>query len=131
MEMVASVTKQMHTQMLQSDTTTKEATQTAQTAQKAQESTNGEQSANKAIEDRNKELLNSEKDVHKLVEDLNEEISALNTTLRFGVDKSDTFYVSIIDKKTDKVIRRWPAEEAKSLLPKMREFTGMLFDTRG
>ncbi|SFV50166.1 Possible flagellar protein [hydrothermal vent metagenome] len=90
-----------------------------------------QESSNKKIEDENKKLFNNEKDVKKLVEDLNKEISLLNTTLRFGVDKSDVFYVSVIDKKTDKVIRRWPAEHAQSILPKMKEFTGMLFDTRG
>jgi flagellar protein FlaG len=90
-----------------------------------------QESSNKKIEDNNKKLLNSEKDVRKLVDDLNSEISLLNTSLRFGVDKTDTFYVSIIDKKTDKVIRRWPAEHAQTLLPKVKEFTGMLFDTRG
>ncbi len=90
-----------------------------------------QESSNKTIEANNKKLLHSEKEIKKLVEDLNDEISLLNTSLRFGVDKSDVFYVSIIDKKTDKVIRRWPAEEAKSLLPKMKEFTGMLFDTKG
>ena len=90
-----------------------------------------QESANKTIEDSNKKLLNSEKDVNKLVEDLNSEIALLNTSLKFGVDKQDTFYVSVIDKKTDKVIRRWPAEEARPLLSKVKEFTGMLFDTRG
>ena len=100
------------------------ATQTNQTRQTRE-------SSNQAIEENNKKLLNSEKDVKKLVKDLNDEISLLNTSLRFGVDKSDVFYVSIIDKKTDKVIRRWPAEHAQSLLPKMKEFTGMLFDTKG
>ena len=95
------------------------------------QSTQTQESANKTIQENNEKLLKSEEDVQKLVDDLNNEISILNTTLRFGVDKSDTFYVSIIDKKTEKVIRRWPAEHAQTLLPKMKEFTGMLFDTKG
>jgi len=90
-----------------------------------------QESSNDVIEQSNKKLLNSEKDVQKLVEDLNKEISVLNTSLKFGVDKSDMFFVSVIDKKTDKMIRRWPAEEANTLLPKVREFTGLLFDTKG
>ncbi len=96
-----------------------------------------QESTGKAIEDNNKKLLddkkdtNNKKDVDKLVKDLNNEIALLNTSLKFGVDKSDVFYVSIIDKKTDKVIRRWPAEEAQSLLRKVKEFTGMIFDTKG
>ncbi len=98
---------------------------------RTQEVAKTQETSNKTIEDNNKKLLNSEKDVQKLVEDLNQEIALLNTSLKFGVDKSDIFYVSVIDKKTDKMIRRWPAEEAKGLLPKMKEFTGMLFDTKG
>ena len=90
-----------------------------------------QESSNRAIEEGNKKLLNSEKDVEKLVDDLNQEISPLNTSLKFGVDKSDTFYVSVVDKKTDEILRRWPAEQAQSLLPKVKEFTGMLFDTKG
>ncbi len=89
------------------------------------------ESSNQKIEENNKDLLNSEKDVQSLVENLNNEIALLNTSLKFGVDKEDTFFVSVIDKKTDKVIRRWPAEEAKPLLSKMKEFTGILFDKRG
>ena len=128
MDGIANVAKQQ----IQSQTTlTQEAQEKTEKVTQAQESKEARESSNKAIEDRNKKLLNSEKDVQKLVEDLNSEISLLNTTLRFGVDKSDVFYVSIVDKKTDKVIRRWPAEHAQALLPKMKEFTGMLFDTRG
>ncbi len=110
-------------------------TNVAQEAQGRVEQTNqskqAQESSNKAIEESNKKLLKNENDVKKLVDDLNNEISILNTTLRFGVDKSDVFYVSIVDKKTNKVIRRWPAEHAQTLLPKMKEFTGMLFDTKG
>ena len=128
MDGIANVAKQQ----VQSQTNvTQEAQGRAEKVSQAQESRQTQESSNKAIEDNNKKLLNSEKDVRKLVDDLNSEISLLNTSLRFGVDKSDVFYVSIIDKKTDKVIRRWPAEHAQTLLPKMKEFTGMLFDTRG
>ena len=87
-------------------------------------------SANEAIEAENKKLL-KEQDVDKLVKNLNEEIALLNTSLKFGVDKDDIFYVSVIDKKTNKMIRRWPAEHAQHILPKMKELTGLLFDTKG
>ena len=90
-----------------------------------------QESSNQKIEEKNKNFLNSEKDVQSLVENLNKEIALLNTSLKFGVDKEDIFFVSVIDKKTDKVIRRWPAEEAKPLLSKMQEFTGILFDKKG
>ena len=98
---------------------------------RAQQVENSQESSNQKIEDNNKKLFDNEKDVQKLVDDLNSEIKLLNTSLRFGVDKSDVFYVSIIDKKTNKMIRRWPAEEAENLLPKMKELTGIIYDTKG
>ncbi len=126
MDGIANVAKQQ----VQSQVNLAQETQ-GRVEKNAQTQTQTQESSNKAIEENNKKLLNSEKDVQKLVEDLNQEISILNTSLKFGVDKSDVFYVSVIDKNTDRMIRRWPAEEAKGLLPKMKEFTGMLFDTKG
>jgi flagellar protein FlaG len=41
------------------------------------------------------------------------------------------FYVSVIEEKTHQVIRRFPAEEAQTLLPNMEEVTGILFDSKG
>jgi len=102
-----------------------------QQVNETEKNTQTQESSNKKIEQANKNLLNSQKDVESLVKDLNKEIALLNTSLKFGVDKQDTFFVSVIDKKTDKVIRRWPAEEAKPLLSKMKEFTGILFDKKG
>ena len=81
-------------------------------------------------QEQKKEQFN-ESDVKGLVDNLNKEIAVLNTSLQFGVDKQDTFYVSVVDKKTDKMIRRWPVEQAETILPKMKELTGLLFDTKG
>jgi len=73
----------------------------------------------------------SEKDMDDLVKQLNSEMSQLNPNIKFGVDKDDVFYVAALDAKTDKVIRRFPAEKAQDFLPKMKEVTGMLFDHKG
>ena len=75
--------------------------------------------------------INSKKDVEKLVKDLNRTLDPLNTSLKFGVDQQDVFYVSVIDKKTNHMIRRFPAEEAQKILPKMQEVNGVLFDSKG
>ena len=88
-------------------------------------------SSNQAIENQNKKMIKDENEVKSLVDNLNSEISMLNTSLKFGVDKEDIFYVSVIDQKTDKMIRRWPAEKAQEFLPKVKELTGLLFDTKG
>jgi len=79
----------------------------------------------------NDSKIKSQKQVEHLVDKLNNALSPLNTSIKFGVDNNDIFYVSVIEEKTNKVIRRFPAEEAQSLLPKMEEVTGILFDSKG
>ena len=75
--------------------------------------------------------INSKEQVENLVEELNNAMAPMNTSLRFGVDGDDIFYVSVVESETSKMIRRFPAEKAAEFLPKMLEVTGMLFDTKG
>ena len=75
--------------------------------------------------------INSEKDVKDLVNQLNKAMEPIGTNLKFGVDSQDVFYVSVIEQQTNKMIRRFPAEQAHAFLPKMQEVSGILFDTKG
>ena len=75
--------------------------------------------------------INSKEQVENLVAELNNAMAPMNTNLRFGVDKDDIFYVSVIESETSKMIRRFPAEQAADFLPKMQEVSGILFDTKG
>ena len=75
--------------------------------------------------------INSKEQVEDLVAKLNEAMSPMSTNLKFGVDRDDIFYVSVIEQDTNKMIRRFPAEKAASFLPKMQEVTGILFDSKG
>ncbi len=76
--------------------------------------------------------IDSEKDVTEIVKDLNKALSPFNTSLRFGFDNSsEVFYVSVIDTQSNRMIRRFPAEQAVSLLPKMQDVHGFLFDQKG
>jgi len=77
------------------------------------------------------EKIDSQKDVEDLVKNLNEAMTPLNPDIKFGVDRNDVFYVAAIDAKTDRIIRRFPAEQAQDFLPKMQEVTGILFDSKG
>ena len=79
----------------------------------------------------NKQKIGSKEQVKDLIDQLNKAISPMNTTLKFGVDSQDVFYVSVIDSETNKMIRRFPAEQAADFLPKMKEVTGILFDYKG
>lgn len=75
--------------------------------------------------------IKSENDVSDLVKKMNDALSPFNTSIKFGVDKQDTFYVSVIDTQSEKMLRRFPAEQASDFLPKMQELTGIIFDTKG
>ena len=75
--------------------------------------------------------INSKEQVQELVDQLNKAMQPMNTNVRFGVDSQDIFFVSVIESETSKLIRRFPAEQAASFLPKMQEVTGMLFDSKG
>ncbi|MDD2905230.1 MAG: flagellar protein FlaG [Sulfurimonas sp.] len=75
--------------------------------------------------------IDSKEKVQDLVDDLNKAMAPMNTNLKFGVDTNDIFYVSVIEAQTNKMIRRFPAEQAADFLPKMQEVTGILFDSKG
>ena len=67
-----------------------------------------------------------------LVKDLNKEIGLLSTDLKFGFNtQAEMLEISVINTNTNKVIRRFPTEEAVKLQTAMKEFLGFLFDTRG
>jgi flagellar protein FlaG len=78
-----------------------------------------------------KKQVKSQDDVNEIVKKMNDALSPFNTSIKFGVDTQDTFYVSVIDSKTEKMLRRFPIEQAESVLPKMQELTGIVFDTKG
>jgi flagellar protein FlaG len=75
--------------------------------------------------------LDSKEKVEELVKQLNDAMAPMNTNIKFGVDSQDIFYVSVIEEQTNKMIRRFPAEQAQDFLPKMQEVTGILFDSKG
>ena len=76
--------------------------------------------------------IDTEKEISQLIEELNEAISPFRTSLKFGFDNSsEDFYVSVIEAKTNRIVSRFPAEEAASFLPKIQEVNGLLFDQKG
>lgn len=70
-------------------------------------------------------------DVQKIVETLNKSLDPFNTKIKFGVDKDDVYYVSVLEAETNRVLRRFPREQAAQLIPKMQEVAGVLFDEKG
>lgn len=76
--------------------------------------------------------VGTQEQMDKLIEQLNQSLNPFNTSLKFGFDNSsDDFYVSVIETKSNRMLRRFPVEQAEQLLPKMQEVNGILFDQKG
>jgi len=108
-------------------------TETQNKAQEPQKESVSQAIAKENIQDK-KDFQNNthkEDDITKIVENLNKALDPFNTQIKFGVDHDDVYYVSVIDTKDDRVIRRFPREQAESLIPKMQEVSGILFDEKG
>jgi len=130
MDGIANVAKQQQTQLSTQPSISDVKIQTVATNQQAQQPLHQNSALqNNSVDSTTQQT--SKKDVETLVEKLNDALEPLNTSIKFGVDNDNVFYVSVIEEKTHKVIRRFPAKEAQSLLPKMEEVTGILFDSKG
>jgi len=76
--------------------------------------------------------VSSEKELKELVKDLNDSLGPFNTSIKFGFDNSsEDFYVSVLEADSNKLIRRFPAEQAFEILPKLQDVSGILFDLKG
>ena len=126
MELMQNVAKMQTAQM-------PKATEAADVAKVSVQPTQLQQSVEKAIETAKEQSptkkVETEEDMEQLVKQLNAALDPFRTSLRFGYD--DTFYVSVIETKSDKIIRRFPAEQAFDILPKIQDLNGFLFDEKG
>ena len=131
MDGIAHVARQQQSQVGSAETSPRVAQQAQQVAQTQKPSTADVAKVMAQQAENHGTKINSKEDVQNLVKQLNDALSPISTNLKFGVDSQDIFYVSVIDQKTDKMIRRFPAEQAQDFLPKMQEVTGILFDHKG
>jgi flagellar protein FlaG len=131
MDGIANVARQQQSQVSSSQTQGRVAQQAQQVAQAQKPSLNDQTAEIAKQAQQHGTRINSKEDMQNLVDQLNNALAPMSTNLQFGVDSQDVFYVSVIDQKTDKMISRFPAEQAQSFLPKMQEVTGILFDHKG
>jgi len=131
MDGIANVARQQQSQVSPSETQGRVAEQAQQVAQVQKQSVNDtvKEIAQKAENHGTK--IKTAENVQDLVKKLNSALAPMSTDLKFGVDSQDIFYVSVIESKSNKMIRRFPAAQAQDLLPKMQEVTGVLFDHKG
>ena len=93
---------------------------------------------NKPNKDKPEEQIHKEQEtitkekLQDLAHKLNKEMEPLNPDITFHFnDKIDNFVINVVDKNTDKVIRKIPSNEALKIMEKMRELVGALFDNKG
>jgi len=127
MDGIANVAKQQQTQVNSQEAQGKVAQQVQQQTQQPQ---NIVKELQKEVSQTNTKI-NSKEQMQDLVDQLNKAMAPISTNLKFGVDRDDIFYVSVIEVETSRMIRRFPAEQAMDFLPKMQEVTGILFDSKG
>jgi flagellar protein FlaG len=132
MDGIANVARQQQSQVGVSETQGRVAQEVQQKVQQVQQP-----KQENVVKELQKEVsstetkINSKEQVKDLVDQLNKAMSPMNTNLKFAVDSQDVFFVSVVESETNKMIRRFPAEQAQSFLPKMQEVSGILFDTKG
>lgn len=130
MELMQNIAKMQHSQ--QSSPVQNESSTVQMKQHQAEAIQQAEIKQEKLSEETKPQKIDSEKDMSQLIEELNEAISPFRTSLRFGFDNSsEDFYVSVIESKTNKMISRFPAEQAVTFLPKIQEVNGLLFDQKG
>jgi flagellar protein FlaG len=123
---------------LQNITSTGSTYQTGmKTASQAQQTTEVKSSSATEVQKQTDELSEKQKqqdlrgELVKLTEDLNKEMNPLNINVKFGFeDKIGEMFVSVFEKDTNKLIRKFPSDEAVALMSKMREIIGIIFDKK-
>jgi flagellar protein FlaG len=126
MDLMQNVAKMQSSQMVQPSESAETAKVTVQPTQLQQ---NMNEATKVGMNESQARKIESEGDMENLVKQLNAALDPFRTSLRFGYD--DTFYVSVIETKSDKIIRRFPVEQAVDILPKIEDLNGFLFDEKG
>jgi flagellar protein FlaG len=67
----------------------------------------------------------------QVTDSMNTFLESANTQLRFKFhEKLNEYYVTIVDSKTDEVIREIPSKKLMDIHAAMREFVGLLVDRK-
>ena len=73
----------------------------------------------------------TKEEVKALVNKLNNDLEPLNTGLSFGYSEDvEQLVITVQDKNSGRIIRKFPTEEALKLAAKMKDVVGMIFDQK-
>lgn len=73
----------------------------------------------------------SVKEAEKVTDSMNKFLESVDTQLRFKLhDELHEYYVTIIDSKTDEVIKEIPSKKLLDMHAEMKKFLGLLIDRK-
>ncbi|GKV67531.1 hypothetical protein NCCP2716_00290 [Sporosarcina sp. NCCP-2716] len=73
----------------------------------------------------------SAKEAKQLTANMNKFLESTDTQLRFKLhDELNEYYVTIVDSKTDEVIREIPSKKLMDVHAEMKKFLGLLIDRK-
>lgn len=82
-------------------------------------------------QDPNAENLLPADKAKQMTDTMNSFLESANTQLRFKFhEKLNEYYVTIVDSKTDEIVREIPSKKLMDIHAAMREFVGMLIDRK-
>ncbi|WP_252502410.1 flagellar protein FlaG [Sporosarcina sp. Marseille-Q4943] len=68
---------------------------------------------------------------HQMTDSMNKFLESVNTQLRFKLhNELKEYYVTIVDSKTDEVVREIPSKKLMDVYAAMKEFVGLLIDRK-
>ena len=80
-------------------------------------------------DNKDKELTKNE--AEQVINGMNEFLKPKLTSLKFKLhDDLDRYYVEVVDKDTDKIVREIPSKELLDMYAKMTEFLGIFIDEK-
>lgn len=88
------------------------------------------------VSEQNQLLTDNEKPLpvekaKQMTDSMNTFLESANTQLRFKFhEKLNEYYVTIVDSKTDEVVREIPSKKLMDIHAAMREFVGLLIDRK-
>ncbi len=82
-------------------------------------------------DNKNKDKELTKNEAKQVIDGMNEFLKPKLTSLKFKLhDDLDRYYVEVVDKKTDKVVREIPSKELLDMYAKMTEFLGLFIDEK-
>ena len=71
------------------------------------------------------------KETKELTDGMNKFLESVDTELRFKMhDELHEYYVTIVDSKTDEVVREIPSKKLMDMHAEMKKFLGILIDRK-